>query len=358
MALRETQIVAPDFVGRIERVHVKPGDVIDAGTVIATLQSHDSADRIADLTAKLTSAQSRERQIEGRLASLQTLKPIARERSRRARTALEKVNDLARRQLTTSIRLSEATREVFDSEREETMIDAEHNALSGEIVGVRKSRAEMERLLGEVRRAFNDGRIVAGIGGTVGARVVLPGSVVSRGQAIAEIYHGETHVKAFMPNGRFYGIDVGDRVVVTDGVTRRMGVIARVEGVSDQLPQEFQSNFRSVERQQLMRIELDGQAPFAVPSKVRVLGRFTPNSVFALAKSVVTVAESPIEAARLMVAGLSGHITGTMDMDMMAVGSVARRRSHSAFELPPDEGPPDWRAITDRKPANLWRPLN
>lgn len=360
MALRETQIVAPDFVGRVDKVHVKPGDVVTAGSVIAIVQSHDSADRIADLTGKVTTLQARQAQIAGRIRALESLKPIARERAERARSAVSKVNDLARRQLTTSIRLSEVTRELFDAEKEETQIDGELRALAEEHQGVERSRLEMERLLAELRATYNEGRIVAAISGTIGARVVLPGTVVSRGQPIAELFYGEAHVKAFIPNGRLYSVEAGDRVVVTDGVSRRMGRISRVEGVSDQLPQEFQSSFKSVERQQLMRVELDGQdAPFAVPSKVRVLGRFTPSAVVSLARSVVTVAENPIEAARMMMAGLSGEEPLLQVRDLMAIGSnrASAPRPQPAFTLPPDEGPPDWRALTDAQPVREWQGL-
>jgi multidrug resistance efflux pump len=356
MALRDTRVVAADFVGHVEKVHVKPGDIVAAGAVIATLQSGDMSDKLSDMIGRIATVSARRSQIEGRLRSLATLHPSAVERLSRARASRDKINDLARRQLTTSLRVSELAREVFDAEKEEAQITGEANALADELIGVRRNLEEMQKLLTLARASYNDGRIVTPIAGTIGARVVVPGVVISRGQSIAEVYYGDAHVKAFMPSSRLYGIEPGDQVVVTDGNIRRMGRIERVEGVSDQLPQEFQSSLKSVERQQLMRVNLnDVDAPFPVPSKVRVLGRFSPNSVFSLARNVLAVADGPRAAVSMMVAGLRGD-TVSSDADLSAVGSVPKPRvPHSAFTLPPDDGPPDWRALSDRAPVKHWK---
>jgi multidrug resistance efflux pump len=325
LAVRDTQVVAADFVGKVASVHIKPGDTVEPGTLIAIVHSHDSNDKIADVSAKLSGLTARVMQIEGRLRSLDILRPIARDRTQKAKAALAKINDLAARQLTTSVRIAEVTRELFDAEREETQIASEWQSLRQEIDGVARSRDEMGHVLKALKAAYNDGRIVAPTHGTVGARVVLPGTVISRGAALTEIYYGDAHVKAFIPHGRLYGLDAGERVVVTDGVSRKLGRIERVEAVSDQLPQEFQSNFKSVERQQIMRIALEGDLPFPVPSKVKVMGRFTPGALISLARSAVTVATGPLEAASIVASEISGREHPALVFDQIATGSINRR---------------------------------
>jgi multidrug resistance efflux pump len=296
MARRETQIVAADFVGRVESVMVKPGDTVRAGEAIALLSSHDTTSQLGELAARLSALEARRSQLEGRLRTLERLKPSAEDRLSRSTAAMERVAELAKRQLTTAARVAEAGREAFEAEKEVSNIMGEWRAVRDELEGVLHNQRQMARLESDLKTAYAGGRITARVSGTVGARVAAPGTVVSRGQPIAEIHHGDAFVTAFVPHGRLYGLSRGERVAVSDGVVRRTGRIMRLERVSDQLPQEFQSTLRSVERQQLMHIVLDDRdAPFATPSKVRVTGLYTPGAISTLARSILTVAENRFE---------------------------------------------------------------
>jgi len=331
MARRNTHVVATDFVGRVEQVLVKPGDSVRAGDIIAVLQSHDSTGRLAELGARIVTIEARRSQLDGRLRSLEQLLPSAEERLARAKATLAKVADLNRRNLITAARFTELNREAFEAEKEVTQLMGEGRAVRDELDGVRRNLAQIETLDRDLRAAYDGGRVIATVGGTIGARVALPGTVVSRGQPIAEIHHGDVFVTAFVPHGRFYELDRGDHVFVSDGVNRRAGRIARVERVSDQLPQEFQSTLKSIERHQLMRIALnEGDAPFAVPSKVRITGRYSPSAVVSLAREAVAVAY--YAGARL-----DDRLS---EIDLSGVASLRPARNASASSPTAQEGLP------------------
>lgn len=323
LASKDRLIVAPDYSARIDRMHVRAGDNVATGQIIATLSSTEVIDRLADLSTRRTTLASRDIQIESRIISLTTLKPLAIERAKRARAAVEQLNTLLKRQLTTSARLSEAIREFYEAEREEAQALAESRTLADERKHLQESRLELDKIIASLKASYNEGRIVSEVEGRVGSRVPSRGQVTKRGDAIVDLFHGETHVIAYAPNNRLYAIDIGDRVVVTDGINRRIGQVQRVEPVTDSLPAEFQSNFRSVERQQVMRIIFKGEAPFPILAKVKVMSRFSPYALVSMMHTAFAVADGPLEATKLVVGELSGKDQWPA-FDTMAIGSVRR----------------------------------
>jgi multidrug resistance efflux pump len=321
LASKERLIVAPDYSARIDKMHVRPGDTVREGQTIATLNSTEVIDRLAELSTRRTSLAAREIQIESRIVSLTTLKPLAIERAKRARASVNQLNDLLKRQLTTSSRLAEAIREFYESEREEAQAIAESRTLADELKQVSASKTELEKIIVALKTNYNEGALVSEVSGRVGSRVPSRGMVTKRGDAIVDVFHGETHVIAYVPNSRIYGIDAGDRVVVTDGINRRIGIVQRMESVTDSLPAEFQSNFRSVERQQVMRITFEGEAPFPILAKVKVMSRFSPYALASMVRTAISVADTPVQAAKLVVSELGGAPQWPA-YDTMAVGSL------------------------------------
>lgn len=286
MALKERTVLGSDFNARVVSVRVKPGDRVEVGEEILTVQSSETAERIAELSRRISAGTAKASQLRSRLRSLDTLRPIAHERRTRALQSLQKLGDLAKRQLTTAARLSEASRELFEAEREEAQLTAEAQTADQEILAVNTEVAELTRVRDDIRRAYQDGRLTALVAGVIGPKVVSPGQIMKPGEAAVEIFHGELFVVGYLPTNRLFRLKIGDRVVVTDGASRAIGHIERIEATAAALPPEFQSAFRGVERQQVARVVLDeDDRVFAVQAKVRVVGLFTPSSAFSLVKS-------------------------------------------------------------------------
>jgi multidrug resistance efflux pump len=353
LVTKERTTVAPDFNARILKVHVRPGDIVRVGDPLITLSSSETLDRIAELTSKLGAIASRETQLSGRFKQAATLLPVAEDRKRRAQANYRVLQDLAKRQLTVPARVLEATRELFESEREEAQLRGEGGTIEQELAVTSSTRNDLARAIEDLRKSYNNGVILAAAGGQVGPRVVNPGTILKLGESALDIYSGESYVVAYLPPGRIYSVEGGDSVVVTDGTLRASGRILRIEAMSDVLPPEFQNVFSSRERQQIARVELESGADrLSVQSKVKVIGHVSPNNAVSLLKSALFFAASTV----YRIAGLDPEFGPP---DHTAVGSVGRLLvPHSVFTLPPDEGPPDWRALTDRAPAKHWQALD
>ena len=299
LVMKERSVVSTDYIARVTAVHVKPGDTVVAGQKIVSVDSAETVEKIADLATRLSQMTSREAQLKSRAASIATLLPVARERRARSLENVQRMRSLIARQLTTNARVSEATRELFESEKDEAQLNAEEFSLRDEMQAATSSRRELQQLLESIRRMFNEGALLATADGTVGPKVANVGQILKPGDPALEIYKGESYIVGYMPTSRLYSVDVGDSVVVTDGTMRTRGRVVRIESMAEAIPPEFQSSFRSVERQQVMRIEIDERAPrFPIYGKVRVAGMFTPTNVTSILKSAVAgVATSVLRLA-------------------------------------------------------------
>ncbi len=60
--------------------------------------------------------------------------------------------------------------------------------------------------------------------------------------------------------------------------------------MTDSLPPEFQSSFRSVDRQQLFRVVFDEPPAFPIQAKVRVTGSWSPQALVSRGRDVVVAA--------------------------------------------------------------------
>jgi multidrug resistance efflux pump len=288
LAMKDRTVVASLYNARVMGIHVKPGDQVAEGTVLMTLQSTEMLDRLSDVASKRATISARESQIRSRLSSLNITMPSARDRLGRARANLDTIRTLASKQLTTSVRQTESAREYYEAEREEQQLIAEKASIENELKSLVSSLTELDTLINSLRVTFNDGKVVAPTNGTVGARVPHAGQVLKVAESAMEIYRGKTHVLAYVPTNRLYGIDVGERVVVAEGGVRRHGRIERIEQVTDSIPAEFQLTFRSVDRQQLMRITFDEEVTFPIQAKVKVTSTFSPTDLSALTRMAIS----------------------------------------------------------------------
>ncbi|MGL5113908.1 MAG: HlyD family secretion protein [Beijerinckiaceae bacterium] len=401
---KERVVIAPDYAARVMAVHVKPGDKVVVGQPIVTLQSREILDSIAEFTTRRAALFTRESQIAARFTTIREVTPIAEERLRRARdllakldgmqssdqtadivqrraaslarqgqiesllgtirqttdsgqrrlqqskAALERLEELHRRQLTTAPRISEAQRdfyeaekqvaqqrnellalegeatslaaslreldtaltqarliasaprqaeaqrEAYEAQRELAGLRAELTSLADERDGLARSSGEVDAAIRQVQASYNNGNVVAMVEGLVGPKTPNPGQIVKSGESLLDIYRGDMFVLAYMPTSRLYSVEVADKVRVTDGQHTHPGKIMRIETVTDALPPEFQVNFRATDRQQLFRVAFDETPPFAIQAKVKLSSSWSPQGIVTLAQGWMLAAGETVHS--------------------------------------------------------------
>ena len=284
---KERIVIAPDYSARIVSLKVKPGDHLPAGAEIATLQSREITDQIAEFTSRRATILSREAQISGRVETIRKVLPDAVERRLRSVDTKNQIAKLNASGLTTGPRVQETQREFYEAQREESSLTTELAALVNEYTNITAARKDMDTALAQVQSSYNGGKVISPTDGIVGAKVPHLGQIVKSGDALVEVYRGEMFVLAYMPIGRFYSVSPHDSVRVSDGQHTYPGRVERIENVTDTLPPEFQVSFRSTDRQQIFRVVFDSPPPFAIQAKIRLSSHWSPQGIMSLSKGFV-----------------------------------------------------------------------
>jgi multidrug resistance efflux pump len=287
LVVQERAVVMPAYTAEITSLTVKPGDAVTKGQTIGTLISTEMVTTIGDLTAKEAQARERQEQIKSRLQAIESTMPAAEQRVKDSQDAVVAVAKAKQRGFATVTHQSEVSQERFVAVRELASLQAEKRSLKSEAEGLNASVARLSTALDKAIKAYHNGEIISPVSGTVGPKVAADGTVLRPADSIAEIYHGPRYVVAYLPTGRLFSIHPGQAVVVTDGLIRSSGKIEGITAITDKMPPEFQSNFRSVERQQVVRVSLDDDAAFPLLSKIKVMHPHAPSNLIAEAGSFV-----------------------------------------------------------------------
>jgi multidrug efflux pump subunit AcrA (membrane-fusion protein) len=288
LIMQDREVVGANYQAQVLSVAVHPGDQVSAGQRLATVASTQMIDLISDLTSREAQARSRREQIDARLVAIRATLPSADQRVTDSKAALAAVEKAARGGFTTATRRAEVAHERYEAARDAEALRADAIALESERMAVVGNLERLVTALDKAQGAYQGGAIVATVDGTVGPKVAAAGMVLRPGEAVAELHHGAKYVVAYLPINRFYSVAPGDTAVVNDGALRRIGRIARIEGLADALPNEFQSNFRSIERRQVARIEIGDPQAFPLLAKVNVSGFYAPGNIAARVQAFLT----------------------------------------------------------------------
>ena len=279
LVVQESEIVTEPFNARVLSFAARPGEKIAAGQPLGTVVSTEMLDVISNLVTRKAQMEARLIQISTRLAAIEETLPAAERRQQTASVAEVVTAKALDAGYSTRSRLAEATRDSYDAAREVAALRSERSALESEAAASKLNLAQMNEALTRARETYRDGVVSSPVDGTIGARVTLPGAVISHGEIMAEVYHGVKYVLAYLPTNRMYGLESGERVIVTDGVRRESGKVEQIETITDRAPPEFQSGFHGVDRDQVARIVFDKPTGFPLMAKIHVTGLYRLSNI-------------------------------------------------------------------------------
>ena len=277
--MRTRQEAAAPFTAKVASLHVSEGQAVDAGALLARLESPELARDLARLAIRIAELEAELTQVETRAVVLEEVLPFARKRADRAGAAIAELETDAGRKLVTSERLSSAAREEFQSQEELSRLGAEHASLKARLAQLGQALDQARGAYEAMRDQYADGRVEAPIAGTVATIPVSAGSVVRAGEPIVRILSGPSHVIAYTRPGAVFQVRAGQPVILRYGARTLDGVVEEMLPISAELPAEFQRAFRPRERAQMLRIGLPGEVP-APPllTKVEVSSTAAPGA--------------------------------------------------------------------------------
>jgi HlyD family secretion protein len=182
--------VATRYAGRVAEILVEEGDFVEAGTLVARLDT-------AELLAELASAKA---QVRGAAAEID----LRRAELTLAETELARVAALARRD-----NASQASLDQKSAQR-----DVARARLAGARAGAADSEAALEAAEAEVARletVLDDMALTAPVAGRVEYRLAQPGEVVAAGGRLVTLLDlSDAYMTVFLPNPQAGRLGLGD----------------------------------------------------------------------------------------------------------------------------------------------------
>ena len=276
IVLSEQRVVAATYPARVAAVHVREGDRVERGAPLVRLESASILRDIAGLAVQTLDLATRRAEVDARQARVTALMPLAERREAEAKRTLQHVNALAAKGLASATRRDETLTAGFEATERAAGLRALAVMLAPEIELLERAHDRAAAALHQLEQFYAAGDVSAPSAGTVGSRIPAPGEVVNFGDRLMELHGTETHVLAYLPDIYVFGVEPGDRVVVSAGAAETGGEVETLLTVADALPPEFQNAFRPRDRSRLLRIRLDEGRAFAIGQKVRLRGAWWP----------------------------------------------------------------------------------
>lgn len=270
LVLRDQNVIATPFVARVERVDVREGQSVEAGSVLLNLQSTEILERLADLSTKRAELVAKATDFKVRAESVAQLLPLAERRADEAVNTIKQFDDLAAAKLVTSARYQEALKVSYEANRDRVSLRTQRQVLEEELESLDGALEDAADAISKVEALYADGTVRSPVSGSIGATVPSVGNVYRPGEPILSIYSGKPYVLVYLPRRYLFPISVGMEVHITDGREETTGVITEILPVTDMLPREFQNTFKPSDRSQLAKISLSSGGSFPLNQKVGV----------------------------------------------------------------------------------------
>ncbi len=270
IVLRPVTVVAAPYDAHVRQIEVRPGQVVEQGARLASLQSAAMTRSLSDLASQQASLRVRVAQLESRFAIVTQVLPLARQSEKESAHYFELVQSLARTGNLNAARLQETAVANYNATERRIALSAELDAISKELEVNREMLAKADNASEQLQAIYNQGEIISPASGTIGPSVASEGEVLVTGKPVLEIFRGERYVLAFLPNEYLFSIREGEKVSVNSGGDSVVGTIEEVLPVADSLPPEFRTSFGARERSRLIRINLAHNSRFAIQQQVEI----------------------------------------------------------------------------------------
>jgi multidrug resistance efflux pump len=281
-------VAAPWQDARIRDVYVRPGDKVEAGQKIATVESATMLRSLAELSAEKARISSRISQLDARKSVAATLMPLAEQNVTQTEGFLNALHKAGSNGFTVSKNLQEMTSASVQASERYLSLKAEQSSLETEVDANKKALSQVSSAYDDLQSAYNNGVLYAPVSGYIGANVAMAGEVLNGGgkDRIANIYTGPSFVLAYIPESYLFDVEEGQKVAVKARGQTVAGYIEKVLPVTEALPPEFQLPNKTRGRGQLVQVGLPDSNAFAIDQKSQISSCYFQNCRTGLSEAV------------------------------------------------------------------------
>jgi multidrug resistance efflux pump len=256
LVLGQPAVVAAEYNVTVREVMVKEGEFAE-GQVVVQISSQQVTETRARLSSEAASRAARLVEMDIRSEVVDAMLAPAEHREAVAIEGKNQLNESYKKGLLPVISRTAAAEQAYNSQKDAEALRAEKRALSDQIKMLTVATEQADRALSDLLDMFDQGKLRAPIAGTVSTVLANRGAVVRAGDPLLELVGDHRFVVAWVPVGRWYKLEVGQRVSINAGTGPLAGTISRIGTVASALPREFQKAFAPTERLQLIWIEFE-----------------------------------------------------------------------------------------------------
>ncbi|WP_069881615.1 HlyD family secretion protein [Bosea sp. BIWAKO-01] len=264
--------VSLPYLAQVKRIDVGPGATVQAGDLIAVIDSPQVDEITASLLRALADVSGREADLRVKARVAKASLDAAKSRSTMAEEAMQRLEGNPGLETASLIYRGEVHRERSLAVQNVAALEAEADEASAQLERLRDVREQIRGRYDQVRQGFDEGRIVAPTSGIVASSTRRSGETVTAGTSLAEIYvAGDTFVDWYIPDFRLVDPQPGQRVFVIWGKARLAGTLTELLPISELLESRRSSILREPSVGQIGRVRFDaGVHPPTLNSTVQV----------------------------------------------------------------------------------------
>jgi len=271
LVLGQPAVVAAEYNVTIRKVLVKEGERVAQGQVVVEVSSQQLAEARARLSAEAAARAARLADLGIRKEVVNATLAAAEDRETVAAEAKTQLNESYKKGLLSTLNRTAAAEQAYRGQQDAETLRAEKRALTDQLKMLTVATGQADLALSDLLDAFDQGRLRGPIAGTASVVLANRGAVVRAGDSLLELVGDHRFVVAWVPVGRWYKLDVGQKVSIDAGAGTLPGTISGIGAVASALPREFQKAFTPTERLQLIWIEFEtGVTPPPYFTKVRI----------------------------------------------------------------------------------------
>jgi multidrug efflux pump subunit AcrA (membrane-fusion protein) len=271
LVLGRPAVVAAEYNVTVHEMFVKEGDRVTLGQVVAQISSHQVAEARARLSSEAAARAARLGDLDVRMEVVTATLAAAEHREAVALESKNQLDESYKKGLLPALTRTAAAEQAYQGQKDAEALRAEKRALSEQMKMLTVATEQADLALSDLLDLYDQGRLHAPIEGTVSTVLAHRGAVVRAGDALLELVGDHRFVIAWVPVGRWYKLEVGEKVSIDTGAGALPGRITRIDTVASALPREFQKAFSPTERLQLIWIEFEPDVtPPPYFTKVRI----------------------------------------------------------------------------------------
>src|SRR5262249_50134781 len=271
LVLGQPAVVAAEYNVTVRDVLVKEGDQVAQGQVVVEISSHQIAEVRARLSSEAAARAARLADLDVRRKVVNGTWAAAEHREAEAMESKNQLDKSYKKGLPPALTRTTAAEQAYQGQKDAEALRAEKRALTDQMKMLTVATEQADLALSDLLDLYDQGRLHAPIAGTVSTVLAHHGAVVRAGDALLALVGDHRCVIAWVPVGRWYKLEVGQRVSIDAGASALPGTIARIGTVASALPREFQKAFTPTERLQLVWVEFEQDVrPPPYFTKVRI----------------------------------------------------------------------------------------